>query len=95
MKRRTKVLVVDDDPIVLEVTRNRLVKAGYEVVTREDARRHVDGARPGGAGRRARCGRFLHDHGLRRGPIDLPAMWTCLNLEQFQAGLPEICYNRQ
>ncbi len=37
MKRRIKVLVVDDDPISLEVTRTRLAKAGYEVVTREDA----------------------------------------------------------
>jgi DNA-binding NtrC family response regulator len=37
MKRRTKVLVVDDDPIVLEVARTRLTRAGYDVVTREDA----------------------------------------------------------
>ncbi len=37
MKRRTKVLVVDDDPVVLEVTRTRLARAGYDVVTREDA----------------------------------------------------------
>jgi CheY-like chemotaxis protein len=37
MKRRTKVLVVDDDPVSLEVTRTRLAKAGYEVVIREDA----------------------------------------------------------
>jgi CheY-like chemotaxis protein len=37
MKRRPKVLVVDDDPISLEVTRTRLNKAGYDVVVREDA----------------------------------------------------------
>lgn len=37
MKRRTKVLVVDDDALVLEVTRTRLVALGYDVVTREDA----------------------------------------------------------
>jgi CheY-like chemotaxis protein len=37
MKQRTKVLVVDDDPIVLEVTRERLVRAGYDVIIREDA----------------------------------------------------------
>jgi CheY-like chemotaxis protein len=37
MKRRTKVLVVDDDALVLEVTRTRLVNLGYDVVTREDA----------------------------------------------------------
>jgi CheY-like chemotaxis protein len=37
MKRRTKVLVVDDDALSLEVTRARLVSFGYDVVTREDA----------------------------------------------------------
>ncbi len=37
VKPRTKVLVVDDDPVVLEVTKMRLTKAGYDVVTREDA----------------------------------------------------------
>jgi CheY-like chemotaxis protein len=37
MKQRTKVLVVDDDPIVLEVTRTRLQRSGYEVIVREDA----------------------------------------------------------
>ena len=36
MNHRLKVLVVDDDPIVLEVTRARLEAAGYEVVIRED-----------------------------------------------------------
>jgi CheY-like chemotaxis protein len=37
MKQRTKILVVDDDPVALEVTRTRLVRAGYDVVTRETA----------------------------------------------------------
>jgi DNA-binding response OmpR family regulator len=32
-----KVLVIDDDPIVLEVVRERLSSAGHEVVTREEA----------------------------------------------------------
>lgn len=32
-----KVLVIDDDPIVLEVIRERLSGAGYQVVTREEA----------------------------------------------------------
>ena len=32
-----KVLVIDDDTIVLEVIRVRLSHAGYEVVTREEA----------------------------------------------------------
>jgi CheY-like chemotaxis protein len=36
MNRRT-VLVVDDDPIVLEVTRERLEGAGYIVYVREEA----------------------------------------------------------
>ncbi len=36
MKRGT-VLVVDDDPVVLEVTRERLEEAGYVVHTREEA----------------------------------------------------------
>ncbi|HEX3777117.1 MAG TPA: response regulator [Polyangiaceae bacterium] len=34
---RGTVLVVDDDPIVLEVTRERLEGAGYTVHTREEA----------------------------------------------------------
>ena len=34
---RGTVLIVDDDPIVLEVTRERLEGAGYEVHTREEA----------------------------------------------------------
>ncbi len=34
---RGTVLVVDDDPIVLEVTKERLESAGYEVHTREEA----------------------------------------------------------
>ncbi|HEY3666984.1 MAG TPA: response regulator [Polyangiaceae bacterium] len=34
---RTTVLIVDDDPIVLEVTKERLEGAGYEVHTREEA----------------------------------------------------------
>ena len=34
---RGTVLVVDDDPIVLEVTRERLEGAGYKVFTREEA----------------------------------------------------------
>jgi len=34
---RGTVLVVDDDPIVLEVTRERLEQAGYTVHTREEA----------------------------------------------------------
>ena len=37
MRYRGKVLVVDDDPIVLEITRARLERAGFEVVTRQDA----------------------------------------------------------
>ena len=35
--RRGTVLIVDDDPIVLEVTRERLEGAGYQVHTREEA----------------------------------------------------------
>ena len=34
---RGTVLVVDDDPIVLEVVRERLESVGYEVHTREEA----------------------------------------------------------
>ena len=34
---RGSVLIVDDDPIVLEVTKERLENAGYEVHTREEA----------------------------------------------------------
>jgi CheY-like chemotaxis protein len=37
MKSRGKVLIVDNDPIVLSVTRARLESAGYEVVTRKKA----------------------------------------------------------
>jgi PleD family two-component response regulator len=36
-RRPAKVLVVDDDPVVLEATRVRLENAGYEVHTREAA----------------------------------------------------------
>lgn len=35
--KRGSVLVVDDDPIVLEVVRERLESAGYEVHIREEA----------------------------------------------------------
>ena len=35
--RRGKVLVVDDDPIILEVVRERLDTAGYDVHVRADA----------------------------------------------------------
>jgi CheY-like chemotaxis protein len=34
---RGKVLVVDDDPVVLKITRARLEGAGFEVVTRQEA----------------------------------------------------------
>ncbi|HEY5374206.1 MAG TPA: response regulator [Polyangiaceae bacterium] len=34
---RGTILIVDDDPIVLEVTKERLQGAGYEVHTREEA----------------------------------------------------------
>ncbi|HEX3850336.1 MAG TPA: response regulator [Polyangiaceae bacterium] len=34
---RGTVLIVDDDPIVLEVTKERLQGAGYQVHTREEA----------------------------------------------------------
>jgi CheY-like chemotaxis protein len=34
---RAKILVVDDDPIVLEVVKERLTEAGYEVHVREEA----------------------------------------------------------
>jgi len=34
---RGKVLVVDDDPIILEVVRERLAAAGYDVYVRADA----------------------------------------------------------
>jgi CheY-like chemotaxis protein len=33
--KRHRVMVVDDDPIVLEVTRERLEAAGYEVILRD------------------------------------------------------------
>jgi CheY-like chemotaxis protein len=36
LKRRGKILV-DDDPIVLEITRDRLQRAGYFVITRDQA----------------------------------------------------------
>ena len=36
-RRRGKVLVVDDDPIILEVVRERLDEAGYDVYVRADA----------------------------------------------------------
>ncbi len=36
-RRRAKVLVVDDDPIILEVVRERLEAAGFDVYVREDA----------------------------------------------------------
>lgn len=36
-RKRGKVLVVDDDPVTLEVVRERLEGAGYDVYTRADA----------------------------------------------------------
>jgi DNA-binding response OmpR family regulator len=36
-RRRGKVLVVDDDPIILEVVRERLDAAGYDVYVRSEA----------------------------------------------------------
>jgi DNA-binding response OmpR family regulator len=36
-RRRGKVLVVDDDPVILEVVRERLDAAGYDVYVRSDA----------------------------------------------------------
>ncbi len=36
-RRRGKILVVDDDPIILEVVRERLDTAGYDVYVRADA----------------------------------------------------------
>lgn len=36
-RKRGKVLVVDDDPVILEVVRERLEAAGYDVYVREDA----------------------------------------------------------
>jgi DNA-binding response OmpR family regulator len=36
-RRRGKVLVVDDDPIILEVVRERLDAAGYDVYVRDEA----------------------------------------------------------
>jgi CheY-like chemotaxis protein len=36
-RRRGKVLVVDDDPVILEVVRERLDGAGFDVYVREDA----------------------------------------------------------
>jgi CheY-like chemotaxis protein len=37
LRSKGKVLVIDDDPIVLELTRERLEGAGYEVLVRENA----------------------------------------------------------
>jgi two-component system, OmpR family, response regulator len=34
---KAKVLVVDDDPVSLEIVRERLEKAGYEVILRDQA----------------------------------------------------------
>jgi DNA-binding response OmpR family regulator len=36
-RRRGKVLVVDDDPVILEVVRERLDAAGFDVYVREEA----------------------------------------------------------
>jgi DNA-binding response OmpR family regulator len=36
-RRRGKVLVVDDDPVILEVIRERLDEAGFDVYVRQDA----------------------------------------------------------
>jgi DNA-binding response OmpR family regulator len=36
-RRRGKVLVVDDDPVMLEVLRERLDSAGFDVYVRQDA----------------------------------------------------------
>jgi CheY-like chemotaxis protein len=36
-RQRAVVLIVDDDPIVLEIARERLAAAGYEVHVREEA----------------------------------------------------------
>lgn len=36
-RKRGKVLVVDDDPVILEVVRERLEAAGYDVYVREEA----------------------------------------------------------
>jgi DNA-binding response OmpR family regulator len=36
-RKRGKVLVVDDDPVTLEVVRERLDSAGYDVYVRSDA----------------------------------------------------------
>lgn len=37
MQRPLKILVIDDDPIVLETLRERLVRHGYRVITRDQA----------------------------------------------------------
>jgi CheY-like chemotaxis protein len=37
MGTRGKILIVDDDPIVLRITQARLEGAGFEVVTRQEA----------------------------------------------------------
>lgn len=37
MKPPLKVLVIDDDPIVLETLRERLARRGYHVITRDQA----------------------------------------------------------
>jgi CheY-like chemotaxis protein len=36
-RKRGKVLVVDDDPVILEVIKERLDAAGYDVYVRADA----------------------------------------------------------
>ena len=36
-RRRGKVLIVDDDPVILEVVRERLDAAGFDVYVRADA----------------------------------------------------------
>lgn len=36
-RKRGKVLVVDDDPVILEVVRERLDAAGFDVYVREEA----------------------------------------------------------
>jgi CheY-like chemotaxis protein len=36
-KTRTRFLVVDDDPVVLAIVKERLEVAGHEVTTRQDA----------------------------------------------------------
>ena len=45
MNRRYKILVVDDDPKVLELIEAMLIPAGYYVVTLADSTRVIDTAR--------------------------------------------------